>query len=103
VQISRPANAGFQHPAGPDRDIIRSANIVHGNGLGQTADPTDFDVDDPAGVDFDSQPGIPFGVDAFIQADRGFELGLEFGMVNDVVVALGLLDHEQVEIIHFLK
>jgi hypothetical protein len=62
-----------------------------------------LDVDDAAGAQLDGLLGVVRGADAFVQADGGLELGLQLGVVDDVVVAERLLDHHQVEIVELSK
>src|SRR5580692_7972727 len=91
------ADAGFQHASAPDGNGFLLAVIVDAAGGGVSADAAQFQVDDLAGADFDRGAGVLDVVDAFVEADGSVELALQGGMGVDVVVAKGLLDHDQVE------
>ncbi len=70
---------------------------------GVAADAAQLDVDDFAGADFDGRAGVLDIVNAFVEADRRFELALQRGVGVDVVVAERLLDHDQVEGVELLQ
>src|SRR5580693_5684592 len=95
--VVRAADAGFKHSSAPHRDGFLLAKIVDAAGWGVAADAAQFHVDDFAGADFDGGAGVLDIVNAFVQADRSVELALQLGVGVDVVVAEGLLDHDQVE------
>ena len=97
VDIVGPPDPAFQHPAAPDRRAGRLGGIVDPAGFGQPAHPPDLEVDHPAGPDLEGFAGIGSREDRFIQAQGGAQLGLQPGVVDDVVVSQGLLDVIQVE------
>jgi hypothetical protein len=66
--------------------------------LAQAAQPTDFDIDDPAASQVERFARVFDGMDALVQTDRCFQLRLQFGVVDDVVVVERLLDHHQVQV-----
>src|SRR5580693_7981960 len=95
--VVRAADAGFQHASAPDRNGFLLAKIVDAAGCGVSADAAQLHIDDFAGADFDGGAGVLDVMDAFVEADRSFELALQRGVRIDVVVAQRLLDHDQVE------
>src|SRR5580693_9867110 len=95
--VVRAADAGFQHASAPDGNGFLLAEIVDAAGSGVAADAAEFHVDDFAGADFNGGAGVLDIMDAFVEADRSFELSLQRGVGIDVVVAQRLLDHNQVE------
>src|SRR5271170_4405130 len=95
--VVRAADAGFQHSAAPDGYGFLLAEIVNAAGWGVAADAAQFYIDDLAGADFDGGAGMLDIVNAFVEADRRIELALQRGVGVNVVVAEGLLDHDQVE------
>ena len=101
--VVRAADAGFEHAAAPDRNGIRLAKIVNAARGSVSADAAEFDVDDFAGADFDRGARVFDIVDAFIEANRRFDLALQLGVGKDVVPAKRLLDHHEVEGIELLE
>ena len=97
--VVRAPDAGFQHAAAPHRDAGGLRDIVHALGLAESAHAAQLDVDDAAGAQADGLLGVVRGADALVQADGRLELGLQRGVVDDVVVRQRLLDHHQVEIV----
>ena len=95
--VGGPADAELVHPAAPDGHAAAVAVVVHPPGLEQAAQAADLDVDDPAGPQVERLAGVVGRVNALVEADRRLELGLEPGVVDDVVVGQRLLDQEQVE------
>src|ERR1700733_2401637 len=95
--VVRAADAGFQHASAPDRNRFLLAKIVDAAGYGVSADAAQLHIDDFAGADFDGGAGVLDVMDAFVEADRSFELALQRGVGIDVVVPQRLLDHDQVE------
>ena len=67
------------------------------------ANPPHFDIDHPAGANFKGFPRVFHGKNGFIQADRGVDLRLYPGMIDQIVIGEGLLDIIQFEAIQFLK
>src|SRR3984885_8275958 len=101
--VVRAADAGFQHASAPDGNGFLLAKIVDAAGGGVSADAAQFHVDDFAGADFDRGAGVLDVVDAFVEADGSVELALQGGVGVDVIVAKGLLDHDQVESIELFQ
>src|SRR5690349_4648162 len=61
------------------------------------AHPSQFDVNDLAGAEFNGLSGVLSAVDGFIQADRRLQLALELHVVHHVVPTERLLNHHQTE------
>src|SRR5271168_5099182 len=101
--VVRAADAGFQHAAAPDGNGFLPAEIVNAAGWGVAADAAQFYIDDLAGADFDGGAGMLNIVNAFVKADGRIELALQRGVGVNVVVAQGLLDHDQVKGVELLQ
>ena len=101
--VGRPANPKLVHPAAPDRDASRQADIVYALCFEQAADSADLDVDRPAGTQVESLPRVVGRVDALVQADRRLQGSLEGRVVDDIVVGQRLLDQEEVEVVERLE
>src|SRR5271156_5978501 len=102
-EARRAADAGFQHAAAPDGNGFLPAEIVNAAGWGVAADAAQFYIDDLAGADFDGGAGMLNIVNAFVKADGRIELALQRGVGVNVVVAQGLLDHDQVKGVELLQ
>ena len=74
-------------------------DIVDALGFGEAAHAAELDVDDAAGVHRDGLLGVMRRADAFVETDRRFELGLQLGVIDDLVVRQRLLDHHQIEFV----
>src|SRR5271155_3658952 len=95
--VVRAADAGFEHASAPHGDGFLLAEIVNPARGGVAADAAELHIDNFAGADFDGGAGVLDIVDALVEADGRFQLALQRGVRIDVVVAQGLLDHDQVE------
>src|SRR5271156_4765866 len=95
--VVRAADAGFQHASAPDGDSFLLAEIMNAAGCGVAAEAAELHIDYFAGADFDGGAGVLDVVNTFVETDGSFELALQRGVGVDVVVAQGLLDHDQVE------
>jgi hypothetical protein len=71
--------------------------------LEQASEPAYFNVDHAGAAEIQRLAGILGRVNTLIQADRRFKFTLKLGVVDDVVVRQGLLDHEQVELIQITQ
>src|ERR1035437_3318238 len=96
-------DAGLQHAAAPDRNGGGLGDIVYPFGLAESGHPAELDVDDAAGAQLDGLLGVARGANALVQADGSFELRLERGVIDDVVVIQRLLDHHQVKIVQLAQ
>ena len=74
--IVRPADPRFKHSAAPYGDSRRLRHIVHAPRLRESTDPSELDIDDAAGAQFDRLLGVVRRADAFVKADGRFQLGL---------------------------
>ena len=90
------ADAGFEHAAAPNGNVVFLAEIVDAFGLEVAADAAEFDVDDFAGAESDGGFGLFVGVDALIETDGRLEIFLNFDVAEEVVPAEGLFDHHEV-------
>ncbi len=54
----RPSDTRFQHPAAPNRNPGVLANVVHAASFRETANPSQLDINDAAGI----QPNRLFSV-----------------------------------------
>src|SRR5438270_9935928 len=97
------ADAELVHAAAPDGYAARSAQVVDAPSFAQATQAADLDVDDAAAAQVERLARVVDRMDALVEADRRFELGLQPGVIDDVVVGERLLDHHQVEVIHRLQ
>ena len=93
----------FQHPAHPAGDAGLLADVVDGQRVGQAAHPPGLDVHPAAGPQFDGLARPVGGDDALVQAYGRLDSLLQLGMVHQVVVGQGLLEHGQLVAIQRLK
>ena len=77
----------------------RLRHVVQAFGFAETAHASQLDIDHAAGMQPNGLLGVVGRADRFVQANRGFEQGLQLGVVDDVVVRQRLLDHHQVEFV----
>ena len=101
--VRGPADAELVHPAAPDRDPSGVTVVVNPLRLEQAAQPADLDVDHPAGAQVERLAGVVGRVDALVETDWCDQLGLEPGVIDDVVVRQRLFDQEQVEGVELLE
>ena len=66
-------------------------------GLQEAAHAASFDVDHSARAEADRGPRVVRGADRLVEADRGVDPALQRGVVEEVVVAERLFDHQQLE------
>src|SRR5215469_11059774 len=97
------ADAGFEHAAAPDGNVILYAYVVDLFGFGKASNPANLDIDDAASATLHRAGGIAGIFDRLVQADGGPQFLLETGMVVDIVVPQGLLDHQQIELIELAQ
>ena len=71
--------------------------IMHRNGLRESAYAAQLDVDDLAGLHLDGGERVSSISNRLVKTDRRIEPLLQHGVVIEVVVPEGLLDHQQVE------
>ena len=95
--VVRSSDAGFKHATAPYRYGPCLANIVNSAGRRMPSDSTQFNIDDPAGANFDSSPGLIGIVYALIETDRRLDLSLERHMRKNVIPTQRLFDHHQVK------
>ncbi len=81
------ADAGFEHATAPDGDGVFLAKIMDAFGFAETADATEFNVDNFAGAESDGGFGLLEGVDAFVEADRRLQSFLNGDVAEEVVPA----------------
>src|SRR5579859_5338471 len=93
------ANAGFEHATAPHGDVVVAADIMNFDGFGESADASDFSVDDAACAALKGKGGGAGVHDRFVEADRSAQFFLQTRVVVDVVVPKRLLDHQQIELI----
>jgi len=93
------AGAAFEHAADPAGDAGPLAEVVDFERVGESAAASGLDVDVFAGAEGDGFFGGADGVDTFVEADGCFDIALEFGVVDDIVVIEGLFDHGEVEFV----
>ena len=67
------------------------------------AHPPEFDVDNTAGSEFDCVFRILGRPHRLVQADRSFDLFLQFCVIEHVRISQRLFDHHQIEFIEGLK
>src|ERR1700723_977120 len=91
------ADARLEHTAAPDWDAALLGRVVDGDGFGKSPHAAKLDVDDLAGLHLDGGQSVTAVVNGFVEADGGLQALLQQGVVEEVVVPEGLLDHEQVE------
>ena len=103
LQVDSFSQRAFQHSPDPGRDAVVPGQVVNIDGGLQAADPSGFDVHVTAGFQFDGQAHVPDALDGFVEADRGVELLLELGVLQQVVMEKGLFDHGQAQLVHFLE
>ena len=101
--VLRATDAGFEHAAAPDGDVVFLAEIVDAFGFMESADAAKLDVDDFAGAERDGGFGLFVGVDALVEADGGLEIFLDFDVAEEIVPAERLLNHHEVEAIQLLE
>jgi len=65
----RQAYTGLEHAAAPDGDAALERRIVHGDGLGESADAAELDIDDLAGLHFDGGESVAAIVNRLIETD----------------------------------
>ena len=82
---------------------VVNSQIVNAARCGVAANAAQFHIDDFAGGDFNGGGGVFDVVDAFVETNRCFELALQRSVGIDVVVAEGLLDHNEEKLIELLK
>ena len=64
------ADAGLEHASAPDGHAEALRHIVHGDGVGKTADAPDLDVDDAASTKFERRFGVARAADGLVQTKR---------------------------------
>src|SRR5258708_3084817 len=94
-----PPDTGFQHATGPEGYTALSAYLFDAVGLAMAANTSKFDVNDPARAKFDGMLCIRKRAHRFIQTDGRFDLFLQLGMIEHIIVRQGLLDHHQFEFV----
>ena len=95
--VGRAAEPGLDHPAAPDRDPVRLAQIVDPSGVQVAADPAGLDVDHLRGPQRDRVGGRPDRDHRFVKADRGSDQPGEFRVLSQVVLGQRLFDQQQIE------
>src|SRR5271166_2510141 len=85
--ILRTADAGFEHAAAPNGYVVALAKIVNALGLEETADATEFDVDDLAGAESDGSFGLFVGVNTLVETDGRLKVFLDFDVAEEIVPA----------------
>src|SRR5262249_21222458 len=101
--IVRASDAGFQHTATPDGNARGLSDIVNSLRFPETRDAAQLDIDDAARAQTNGLLGMVRGADAFIEADRGFQLRLKRGVVDDLVMRKRLFDHHQIEVVELFE
>src|SRR5271169_4204836 len=91
------ADARLEHASAPYRDAAFLRRIVYGDGLGESTDASQLEVDDLARLHLDGGQRITAVANGFVEADGCLQALLEHGMVVEIVVPQRLLDHEQIE------
>src|SRR5712664_2278177 len=87
-------DAAFEHPAAPDWNAARQAERVDLPSAGVAADAAELDVNDARGAEVESSLRITGVANGFVEANRGLQLFLELGMVEDVIPPERLLHHQ---------
>jgi hypothetical protein len=67
---------------------------VNGYGIAQATYAPYLHINNATSFYFDSPTSVQRRVDAFVQANRGFDLSLQFGVVGYIIVMKRLLDHQ---------
>src|SRR5205814_8339293 len=101
--IVGPANTGFEHASAPDGNIALETLVMEGDGFGEPTNPANFNINDPARTERDCLFCVAAVADGFIEANRSFQLPLEFGVVKNVIVPERLLDHQKIEGVKLAK
>src|SRR5439155_609479 len=102
-EIRRPADAGLEHAPDPARGPLALRGVVDTARLEDAPDPTGLDVDDAAGAEPDRCLGVARRTDGLVEADRRAEPRLERGVLDEVLVVQGLLDHDEPELVERLE
>ena len=71
--------------------------------LGETANAPQLDVHDPTGTESDRLLGMVIRPDALVQTYGSLQGTLERGVIVDLVVAKGLFQHHEVEVVQCLQ
>jgi len=74
---------------------------VDGDCIVETSHTAWLDVDVAARLEANRPLGIPRTGDGLVQTHGRLQLFLEFGVLLQIVVKEGLLDHGQIELVHF--
>src|SRR4029453_17614771 len=96
-------DAGLQHPAAPDRHLLRLRERLDLFRFAVAADATELDVDDAARAQLQGVPRAGEADDGFVEADRGVEAALQLGVIDEVARRERLLDHQEAEWVEFLE
>jgi hypothetical protein len=97
----RPAYAALQHSPAPEGDSVPGAVFVDLGGFAVSPDASQFDIDDAAACHLHRLSSIFRVMDRLIEANGGIDFPLENGVINDVIVGEGLLNHHQIEFIQY--
>ncbi len=81
----RSADSGLEHSAAPHRNGMRPADLLYAFRFAVTANAPELDVNNSAGLQLDGRKRMSRIIDAFIQANRGLNLGLQFRVRVNVV------------------
>src|SRR5579884_341994 len=95
VNVERLPEAGLEHSAAPSRCAPKCADASREHGLAIPAEPGGLDVDYPRCSDPQCLLGVAGRTDAFVQTDRGIDLLLQLGMIEDVVPTQRLFQHHE--------
>src|SRR5712664_3530233 len=87
-------DAAFEHAAAPDWNVARQAERLDLPSAGVAAGAAELDVNDARGAEVESSLRITGVANGFVEANRGLQLFLELGMVEDVIPPERLLHHQ---------
>src|SRR5437879_11076420 len=95
MHVVRASDTHLEHPAAPDRYVAGGADIVDALRGREPANSPRLDVDHPRRAYLDRFSGVVTRVDRLVEADRRRDLTLQRGVVDEVIVCEGLLDHRR--------
>ena len=87
-------------PADPVFYIVPCTYIMHPAALRNASDPADFDIHNIGRVQLPAAFGVMQIMNAFIQTDRGLDLLLQFGMIDQIVIHQRLFNHGQIHLVN---